>query len=99
MLLKGENLSSSEGFPGEEDCFIEEREVFLESHAPHPFPLERLLVQPQGNVLAVDPQVHGKLFCTPKLGPSNDMLAKSTGIEKARKSKKPWFAHGVSKTL
>ena len=60
MLLKGENLPSSEGFPGEEDCFIEERQVFPESHAPHPFPLERLLVQPQGNVLAVDPQVHGK---------------------------------------
>ena len=60
MLLKGENIPSSEGFPREEDCFIEERQVFLESHAPHPFPLERFLVQPQGNVLAEDPQVHGK---------------------------------------
>ena len=45
-----ENLPSSEGFPGEEDCFIEERQVFLESHAPHLFPLERFLVQPQGKV-------------------------------------------------
>ena len=60
MLLKGENIPSSEGFPGEEDCFIEERQVFLESHVPHPFPLERFLVQPQGHVLAVDPQVHFK---------------------------------------
>ena len=60
MLLKGENIPSSEGFPRQEDSSVEERQVFLESHAPHPFPLERLLVQPQGNVLAVDPQVHGK---------------------------------------
>ena len=50
MLLMAENLPSSEGFPGEEDCFIEERQVFLESHAPHPFPLER------GLRLAHDPR-------------------------------------------
>ena len=60
MLLKGENIPSSEGFPGQEDSSVEERQVFLESHAPHLFPLERFLVQPQGNVLSVDPQVHGK---------------------------------------
>ena len=37
-----ENFPSTEGFPGEEDCFIEEGQVFVESHIPHPFPLERL---------------------------------------------------------
>ena len=60
MLLKGENIPSSEGFPGQEDSSVEERQVSAEPHAPHLFPLERFLVQPQGNVLAVDPQVHGK---------------------------------------
>ena len=60
MLLKGENIPFSEGFPGQEDSSVEERQVSAEPHAPHPFPLERFLVQPQGNVLAVEPQVHGK---------------------------------------
>ena len=60
MLLKGENIPSSEGFPGQEDSSVEERQVSAEPHAPHLFPLERFLVQPQGNVLAEDPQVHGK---------------------------------------
>ena len=60
MLLKGENLLSSEGFPGQEDSSVEERQVSAEPHAPHLFLLERFLVQPQGNVLAVEPQVHGK---------------------------------------
>ena len=60
MLLKGENILSSEGFPGQEDSSVEERQASAEPHAPHLFPLERLLVQPQGNVLSVDPQVHGK---------------------------------------
>ena len=60
MLLKGENIPSSEGFPGQEDSSVEKRQVSAEPHAPHLFPLERFLVQPQGNVLAVDPQVHGK---------------------------------------
>ena len=60
MLLKGENIPSSEGFPGQEDSSVEERQVSAEPHAPHLFPLERFLVQPQGNVLAMDPQVHGK---------------------------------------
>ena len=60
MLLKGENIPSSEGFPGQEDSSVEERQVSAEPHAPHLFPLERFLVQPQGNVLSVDPQVHGK---------------------------------------
>ena len=60
MLLKGENIPSSEGFPGHEDSSVEERQVSAEPHAPRLFPLERFLVQPQGNVLAVDPQVHGK---------------------------------------
>ena len=60
MLLKGENIPSSDGFPGQEDSSVEERQVSAEPHASHLLPLERLLVQPQGNVLAVDPQVHGK---------------------------------------
>ena len=60
MLLKGENIPSSDGFPGQEDSSVEERQVSAEPHAPHLFPLERFLVQPQGNVLSVDPQVHGK---------------------------------------
>ena len=60
MLLKDENIPSSEGFLGQEDSSVEERQVSAEPHAPHLFPLERFLVQPQGNVLAVDPQVHGK---------------------------------------
>ena len=60
MLLKGENIPSSEGFPGQEDSSVEERQVSAEPHAPHLFPLKRFLVQPQGNVLAMDPQVHGK---------------------------------------
>ena len=60
MLLKGENIPSSEGFPRQEDSSVEERQVSAEPHAPHLFPLERFLVQPQGNVLAVEPQVHGK---------------------------------------
>ena len=60
MLLKGENIPSSEGFPGQEDSSVEERQASAEPHAPHLFLLERLFVQPQGNVLAVDPQVHGK---------------------------------------
>ena len=60
MLLKGENIPSSEGFPGQEDSSVEERQVSADPHAPHLFPLESFLVQPQGNVLAVDPQVHGK---------------------------------------
>ena len=60
MLLKGENIPSSEGFPGQEDSSVEERQVSAEPHALRLFPLERFLVQPQGNVLAEDPQVHGK---------------------------------------
>lgn len=60
MLLKDENIPSSEGFPGQEDSSVEERQVSAEPHAPHFFLLERFLVQPQGNVLAVDSQVHGK---------------------------------------
>lgn len=60
MLLKGENIPSSDGFPGQEDSSVEERQVSAEPHAPHLFLLERFLVQPQGNVLAVDSQVHGK---------------------------------------
>ena len=50
MLLKGENIPSSEGFPGQEDSSVEERQVSAEPHAPHLFPLERLLFQPQGKV-------------------------------------------------
>ncbi len=60
VLLKGENILSSEGFPGQKDPSVEARQVSVEPHAPHLFPLECFLVQPQGNVLAVDPQVHGK---------------------------------------
>ena len=60
MLLKSENTPSSEGFPGQEDSSVEERQVSAEPHAPRLFPLERFLVQPPGNVLAVDPQVNGK---------------------------------------
>ena len=50
MLLKGENILSSEGFPGEEDSSVEERQVSVESLASHPFPLER------GLRLARDPR-------------------------------------------
>ena len=46
----GENIPSSEGFPGQEDSSVEERQVSAEPHAPHLFPLERFLVQPQGKV-------------------------------------------------
>ena len=46
VLLKGENIPSSEGFPGQEDSSVEERQVSAEPHAPHLFPLERFLVQP-----------------------------------------------------
>ena len=46
MLLKGENIPSSDGFPGQEDSSVEERQVSAEPHAPHLFPLERFLVQP-----------------------------------------------------
>ena len=60
MLLKGENIPSSEVFSGQEDSSVGERQVSAEPHALHLFPLERFLVQPQGNVLAVDPQVNGK---------------------------------------
>ena len=38
MLLKGENILSSEGFPGEEDSSVEERQVSAEPHAPPSFP-------------------------------------------------------------
>ena len=38
MLLKGENIPSSEGFPGQEDSSVEERQVSAEPHAPHLFP-------------------------------------------------------------
>ena len=41
MLLKGENIPSSEGFPGQEDSSVEERQVSAEPHVPHLFPLER----------------------------------------------------------
>ena len=51
VLLKGENIPSSEGFPGQEDSSVEERQVSAEPHAPHLFPLERFLVQPQGKLL------------------------------------------------
>ena len=33
MLLKGENIPSSEGFPGQEDSSVEERQVSAEPHA------------------------------------------------------------------
>ena len=38
MLLKSENTPSSEGFPGQEDSSVEERQVSAEPHAPHLFP-------------------------------------------------------------
>ena len=41
MLLKGENIPSSEGFPGQEDSSVEERQVSAEPYAPHLIPLER----------------------------------------------------------
>ena len=50
MLLKSENTPSSEGFPGQEDSSVEERQVSVESLASHPFPLER------GLRLAHDPR-------------------------------------------
>ena len=34
MLLKGENILSSEGFPGQEDSSVEERQVSAEPGLP-----------------------------------------------------------------
>ena len=50
MLLKGENIPSSEGFSGQEDSSGAERQVSAEPHALRLFPLERFRVQPQGKV-------------------------------------------------
>ena len=50
MLLMAVNLPSSEGFPGQKDSSVEERQVSTEPHAPRLFPLER------GLRLAHDPR-------------------------------------------
>ena len=58
MLLKGENIPSSEGFPGQEDSSVEERQVSVESHAPIPPVMLYFPLSPTSGVQYTSPEIH-----------------------------------------